>query len=312
MSSDFPKVAVLLAAYNGMAWIEEQLASILAQTGVNVTIYISVDLSTDGTENWCAEYASHHQNVFLLPAAGPFKGAARNFFRLIRDVDFSGYDFISFADQDDIWYPDKLARAVARLGADDIDGYSSNVTAFWSNGRRMLVDKAQPQVKWDHLFEAAGPGCTYVLKPALAEGFKKLVVDQWGRVQDVALHDWLCYAFARSHRFKWFIDPVPGMDYRQHQSNEVGVNSGLSSALKRVRKITNGWWLSQIHVVGALVFSDGESSDGSTRPARYSPLSLLLNSAKCRRRRRDQLAFALICMASFFTAHRSGMIKKKG
>ena len=305
MSSDFPKVAVLLAAYNGKAWIEEQLASIFAQTGVNLSIYISVDPSTDGTEALCAEYALRHANVVLLPPAGPFKGAARNFFRLIRDVDFSTYDFVSFSDQDDIWYPDKLQRAVAKLRSDDIDGYSSNVIAFWPNGRRMLVDKAQPQVKWDHLFEAAGPGCTYVLKPALAAGFKQLIVEQWERVQEVALHDWFCYAFARSHGFKWFIDPVPGMDYRQHKSNEVGVNSGFGSALKRVKRIFGGWWRSQIRTVGALVCSDREPLALSIPVAKYSPFNLLLNARQCRRRRRDQLAFVLICLGYLFTSNRT-------
>jgi rhamnosyltransferase len=296
MSSDFPKVAVLLAAYNGKAWIEEQLASILAQTGVNLSIYISVDPSTDGTEALCAEYAQTRQNVFLLPPAGPFKGAARNFFRLIRDVDFSTYDFVSFSDQDDIWYPDKLERAVTRLQSDDIDGYSSNVIAFWPNGRRMLVDKAQPQVKWDHLFEAAGPGCTYVLKPALAAGFKHLIVEQWERVQEVALHDWFCYAFARSHEFKWFIDPVPGMDYRQHASNQVGVNFGILSALVRLQSVTNGWWLKQIKLTSSLMGSENPLSKLGGLERLVWPF---MNARKCRRRRRDQAVFSWVCLLSW-------------
>ncbi len=40
MSSVFPRVAVLLAAYNGMEWIEEQLDSILNQINVSVTVFI--------------------------------------------------------------------------------------------------------------------------------------------------------------------------------------------------------------------------------------------------------------------------------
>ncbi len=43
------KIAVLLAAYNGMEWIEEQIASILSQKGVSIKIFISVDLSSDRT-----------------------------------------------------------------------------------------------------------------------------------------------------------------------------------------------------------------------------------------------------------------------
>ncbi|MFK3798187.1 glycosyltransferase [Pseudomonas sp. NPDC088444] len=298
MSSDFPKVAVLLAAYNGMAWIEEQLASILAQTGVNVDVYISVDPSSDGTEGWCAEFALHHKNVFLLPAAGPFKGAARNFFRLIRDVDLDGYDFISFSDQDDIWYPDKLARAVERLRTDDIDGYSSNVIAFWPNGRRMLVDKAQPQVQWDHLFEAAGPGCTYVLQPVLAAGFKQLIIDQWDKVQEVALHDWFCYAFARSHGFKWFIDPVPGMDYRQHARNQVGVNAGLKSGFSRFRRLVDGWWFDQAQLLSILTGRSNNPITDSRKRAFFAGIAI--HSMRYRRRRRDQLMLMAVGCISWF------------
>lgn len=298
MSFELPEVAVLLAAYNGMSWIEEQLASILAQTNVHASIYISVDPSTDGTEGWCAEYAATHPNVTLLPSAGPFKGAARNFFRLLRDVDFSEYDFVSFSDQDDIWYPDKLERAIAKLRSDNVDGYSSNVVAFWPNGRRMLVDKAQPQVQWDHLFEAAGPGCTYVLKPALASGFKKLIVDEWERVQDVALHDWFCYAYARSHGFKWFIDPVPGMDYRQHADNHVGVNSGIKSGISRFRRIVDGWWYEQIELTRSLALKDVKrlSDDCSFVRVRWGQIFQMTRS--CRRKRRDQLVFPALYLVA--------------
>ena len=61
-----PKVAVLLAAYNGMQWIEEQLASILGQSAVDVTVYISIDPSTDGTEAWCAAYAAQASRCYGL------------------------------------------------------------------------------------------------------------------------------------------------------------------------------------------------------------------------------------------------------
>jgi len=187
-----PKVAVLLAAYNGTQWIEEQLASILGQSGVDVSVHISIDPSTDGTETWCEAYAAAHPQVFILPAAGKFGGASRNFFRLIRDVDFSSYDFIALADQDDIWHTDKLQRATSKIDTRQADCFSSNVTAFWDDGRTHLLDKAQSQVAWDYLFEAAGPGCTYVFNKRFASALKASVIADWEKVQDVRLHDWYC------------------------------------------------------------------------------------------------------------------------
>ena len=148
-----PRIAVLLAAYNGMQWIEEQLSSILLQEGVDLTVYISVDPSTDGTEEWCLAYAAEHPQVVVLPSAGVFGGASRNFFRLIRDVDLAEFDLVSFADQDDVWHADKLKRAAHNIKSRQLGGYSSNVTAFWRDGRTQLVDKAQPQVAWDYFLK---------------------------------------------------------------------------------------------------------------------------------------------------------------
>lgn len=115
MSVRSRKVAVLLAAYNGMEWIEAQLTSILHQSLVDVTVYISVDPSSDGTESWCAHYAKMHPEIVVLPEHGKFGSASRNFFRLIRDVDFDTYDFLAFADQDDLWHIDKLSRAIEAI-----------------------------------------------------------------------------------------------------------------------------------------------------------------------------------------------------
>lgn len=303
MSSDSPQVVVLLAAYNGMAWIAEQLASIQAQVNVSVSIYISVDPSTDGTEQWCADYAQRHCNVHLLPPAGPFKGAAPNFFRLIRDVDLSPYNYVAFSDQDDIWHAEKLDRAVQTLRSGSADGYSSNVTAFWPDGRRVLVNKAQPQVKWDYLFEAAGPGCTYVLKPDLATAFKALIVGDWERVQRVSLHDWFCYAFARSRGFRWFIDPVPGMEYRQHANNQIGVNAGRASAMTRWARIADGWWFNQIRLTSSILGIERLRFLQDASLSRVSLLRIGCMAPLCRRRLRDQMALFVICVVKAVTGH---------
>lgn len=296
MTVKLPKVAVLLAAYNGMRWLEEQVASILEQSGVEVTIYISVDPSTDGTEVWCAKLATNLSNVILLPSVGRFGGASRNFFRLIRDVDVGNFEFFAFADQDDIWYADKLQHAVSRLERQRADAYSSNVTAFWLDGKKNLLDKAQPQVAWDYLFEAAGPGCTYVLTRRLFESIKLSVVSNWDALQGVSLHDWFFYAYARSHGYRWFIDPVPSMDYRQHDSNQVGANTGLRSLVARYKTINNGWWFSQVQLIAKLVGEETTPFVSSWLSLSRSQLFRLSFSAwSCRRRVRDKLLFFIVC-----------------
>lgn len=306
MSVKRPKVAVLLAAYNGMQWIEEQLASILCQSAVDVTLYISIDPSTDGTEAWCTAYAALHPEVIVLPAAGRFGGAARNFFRLIRDVDFDGFDFIAFADQDDVWHTDKLQRATHAIGVHQVDAYSSNVTAFWPDGTTHLLDKAQPQVKWDFLFEAAGPGCTYVMSKSLAVSLKASMLDNWQQLQEVSLHDWYFYAFARSHGYRWHIDPQPSMNYRQHERNQVGANKGLSPLIARYKTIHDGWWFNQVQLIVHLV---GQSADPFVQTwlklRRRQLMRLSLSAWHCRRRVRDKVFLFCICWATALTGNKA-------
>lgn len=225
------KIAILLAAYNGKQYIQEQIDSILNQENVNVTIFVSIDPSSDGTRDFLEVTYCNNPHIIILSDVGIFGGAGRNFFRLIRDVDFAPYDYISFADQDDIWYPNKLSRAINKLYETEADGYSSNVLAFWENGIEKLISKAQPQCHYDYLFEAAGPGCTYVMSNALATQIQECICKEWDLVNTVWLHDWFCYAYARAHSFRWVIDEKPTMKYRQHISNQVGVNQGFNAFL---------------------------------------------------------------------------------
>ncbi len=282
------------------------MSSILAQSGVDVTVYISIDTSIDGTEAWCATLAANISNVIVLPSVGRFGGASRNFFRLIRDVDFGGFDFVAFADQDDIWYTDKLQRAVSQLERQQADAYSSNVTAFWLDGKTQLLDKAQPQVAWDFLFEAAGPGCTYVLSRRLVDPLKALMLSNWKALQDVSLHDWFFYAYARSHGYRWYIDPVPSMNYRQHERNQVGANTGLRSFIARYKTIHNGWWFGQVQLIALLL---GQNVDPFvTRWFSLSRLQLFrlsLNAWNCRRRIRDKILFLFVCWATMLIGNRA-------
>ena len=219
-SSTLPKFAICLAAFNGINWLAAQLDTILTQAGITVTVFVSVDQSTDDTEKWFEERAKVDSRIVLLPHGERFGGAARNFFRILRDVDFSDFDYVSFADQDDIWLPNKLVRAHEMLSITNADAYSSNVLVFWPDGRKTLVEKSQPQVKWDFLFEAAGPGCTYVMKKELACAIQDLVRSRWDEVQEVGLHDWFSYAFARANGYRWVIDDFAGMLYRQHEKTK--------------------------------------------------------------------------------------------
>lgn len=289
-----PKIVVVLAVYNGMAWLTEQLQSILKQEGVEVTIFISIDPSTDESVALCNKFASQYENIRILPNVGEFGSASKNFFRLIRDVDLSGFDYFSFADQDDIWFKEKLVNAVNKIIKTKSDGYSSNVIAFWSSGEEKLIEKSQPLQCWDFMFESAGPGCTFVISKALALDVQEFLVKHQVACQSVALHDWFIYAFARSRGYQWFIDAEPHMLYRQHSGNVVGANVGVKAKLARFKKMREGWLITQALLIAEILgYGAAWPMQRLNRYHFFDRLLLIINVTKLRRRLRDRVALAL-------------------
>jgi len=266
----------------------------LSQKNISIEIFISVDLSNDKTYEWCQDLARKNSYIKVLPYGERFGGAAKNFYRLIRDVDFSYFDYIAFSDQDDIWDDNKLHHAIKIIKQDDLDGYSSNVVAFWSNEREELVKKSFPQKKFDYFFEAAGPGCTYVLKQQSAQKFKKFLIKNWSNVNLVELHDWMIYAYFRSQGMKWKIDSKPFMRYRQHDHNQVGLNSGLKAYLIRFNKIKAKWYRNE---VGKIIYLLNESSEQNISLKR---LFLIKNFWHLRRRPRDVVILLFMIIFQIF------------
>lgn len=292
-----PKILVLLAAYNGSPWIAQQIKSILSQAGVNVTLLVSVDASVDGTEALVDRIASLDRRVIVLPHGLIFGGAGPNFYRLIHEAKLSKFDYVALADQDDIWLPNKLSKACNEIRQSRADAYSSNVTAFWSDGRQMLVNKSQPQVKWDFLFEAAGPGCTYVTTAKFAEDLQKFITENSNKMQKIALHDWFIYAYARAKGYRWIIDSHSAMMYRQHAQNQVGANAGLKAFVFRAKQVISGWGLSQSTlIVDAVGMSEVGSLQNWLSGTRLGYLKLAVNFWQCRRRFRDKFLFLAACL----------------
>jgi rhamnosyltransferase len=292
-----PSVAVCLAAYNGAQYLPQQVKSILSQQSVEVTLFVSVDVSTDGTEAWALALTQKDPRVHLLPTGQKFGGAAANFFRLVRDIDFTHFDYVAFADQDDIWLPQKLQNAVKTLIGQCAHAYSSDVTAFWETGRSVYIKKSYPQRKWDYFFESAGPGCTFVLGRDLVVDMQCFLRDRPEKMAQVGLHDWFSYAFARSRGYCWVIDSNAYMLYRQHSNNQVGVNAGWQAFAWRVRQVLGGWGLGQARLIARLVASEEPWVKLTLfRPGRWPLLQLALMANQCRRRPRDRFLFACSCV----------------
>ena len=105
-------VSVVMATYNGAKYIREQLDSILEQTYQIQEIIIQDDGSTDDTVAICEEYARKYPNVHVFRNPKNL-GFNENFHTCALRA--TG-DLVAFSDQDDVWFPEKIATQVAAIG----------------------------------------------------------------------------------------------------------------------------------------------------------------------------------------------------
>ncbi len=106
-------VAVLLSSYNGEKYIREQIDSILGQTWKNIKIYVRDDGSSDKTAEILRKYEQEGKLVFYQ---GENIGFINSFFDILKRCGKA--DYYAWCDQDDVWLPGKIERALERLETD--------------------------------------------------------------------------------------------------------------------------------------------------------------------------------------------------
>jgi glycosyltransferase involved in cell wall biosynthesis len=97
------KVVVLLSTYNGGKYLLEQLESIVKQENVGVELIVRDDGSTDNSLEIVKRYTD-------LISTGENIGYLNSYIKLIQDAPQAKY--YALADQDDIWFPEKLSTAI--------------------------------------------------------------------------------------------------------------------------------------------------------------------------------------------------------
>lgn len=157
-------VAVIVSTYNGEKYIREQLDSIIKQTYKNVDIYVRDDNSKDNTMQILKEYEKEKKIIRLKTTKN--LGYPEAFYEIMRNI--GKYDYYAFSDQDDVWYEDKIERAVKMLNKTN----SKKPTLFFANYevcdenlnliRKSVGPKEQPKFNYS-LFSSVGLGFTYVL-----------------------------------------------------------------------------------------------------------------------------------------------------
>ena len=232
------KVIVLLSSYNGEKYIREQLDSLVAQQLQPYRIIVRDDGSKDDTQAILEEYASKYP--FIRYYTGENKGVARSFWDLIENTEEG--DYYALCDQDDVWFPDKLSRAVECLKQEDNNMpllYCSKYT-LTDKDLNPLDSDVSPLYNFSDFPHAliyhTAPGCTFVFN----EVARKQVVRYDVNKEYCLIHDAIIHKVVTLYG-KMILDQESHMYYRQHGDNQIGMDANpIRTFLGRVDRFLNG------------------------------------------------------------------------
>ena len=249
--ADMDKIEVLMAVYNGSAYIREQIDSILNQTYENWHLTISDDGSTDGTDLIADEYAAKYPEQITRVYSGVRFGNARDHFMWLSENCTSRY--MLYSDQDDVFNPEKMSRLMDAM---------QNAERQWGRDLPILVFSDQTVV--DEKLKVIEPSLMRCQKQAFDSfDYHALLIQnvvtggammvnrplcslavQCRSRERIIMHDWWMAATAARFGKIIYLDEPLSL-YRQHGGNSVGAKrvgsaeyiAGMMGNLRGVREM---------------------------------------------------------------------------
>ena len=213
-----PRLAVLLAVYNGADHLQEQLDSYLCQSVPPVLLLVSDDGSSDATREIIMAFAAAHPELPLHLLDGPKQGSALNFLSLLKRTP-DWIDVVAFSDQDDVWLPEKLARGLNKLharGGCDVPrlycGRSWVCNEELKNRYRSRGLRRPASFRHALVQNIAG-GNTMMLNRAALDLARKASFE----TRHIVMHDWWLYQIITGVGGEIIFDDQPFLLYRQRR-----------------------------------------------------------------------------------------------
>ena len=218
-------VEVIMATYNGGAYIKDQIDSILNQTYKNIKIIIRDDGSTDNTIDIIKKYIERYKDKIIFVQDDVKCGSSKsNFMQLMR---YTSADYVMFSDQDDYWLPKKVEITLNKmLEIERSIGKDKPILIFASY---KSVDGKLKDIKEkaSHRQVAAYKlGFSNLLVQNYINGclsmLNRKLVDMMGNYDErILMHDWWAALIASGAGKIEHVDEIV-MLYRQHDNNVVG------------------------------------------------------------------------------------------
>jgi len=252
-------VGIALAAYQpNPVWFAEQLASLVAQTHSNWHCVITMDSPLRDIQGAAELQPYLGDPRFTWVENGERLGVRKNFEKAIRLAAQRDVDLIAFADQDDIWLPEKISTSVTAItnagpmGLVHTDAYLLIHDELLSETIHSLHRITQTKTSVEEIIVYPSiSGYLIVLDAQLVRRHPEIPEamryhDHWYSV--------VATAYGGVHR----IDEALAID-RQHENNTVGISSArVGTSLSQIKAAPTG---------RSTVYERGVSNIGSARAA---------------------------------------------
>ncbi|KIN65797.1 Glycosyl transferase, group 2 family protein [Sulfitobacter noctilucae] len=240
-----PTVTILMGVYNGARHLPAQLGSIAGQSVPDWHLVCSDDGSADESLKMLEVFAREHPGKVSI-LKGPQKGFSANYMALIAGLN-PDCGYVCFADQDDIWLNDKLARSLDALSSHSVKpALSCGRHLYWYPERGQLTPSprlTRPFSLRNALIENVASGNTVMLNPAAAALANKAAQ----RTGNVFAHDWWLYLLVTGTGGTVIFDnDPPTILYRQHGDNNIGAGRSAKTQILRKFGVLRGLFSGRI------------------------------------------------------------------
>ncbi len=227
--SNLPVISVLLPVYNGGAYLEDAIESILNQTFTNFEFIIIDDGSTDSSLQVIQKYEKRDSRIRLVTREN--RGLVSTLNEL---VDMASGVWVARMDSDDIALPARFERQMAWLEKTGADVCGSWVRRFGTTDQRIVrKHQSDAAIKTELLFGSPFVHPSVIIRSSL---IKKFPFDAtWVKAEDYDL--WI-----RAAEAGWKMTNVPEvlLHYRVH-SAQVSTSAAELQQLQG-QKLRRGYW----------------------------------------------------------------------
>ncbi len=206
------RISVAMATYNGERYLPEMLDSLASQTRLPDELVVRDDGSTDGTLAVVDDFVARAGFPVRVLPAGERLGYAQNFVTVSRAC--TG-DLLFFADQDDVWHPDKLEIVERAAPAGEAAALFHDFSLHDADGA--LLSPSFFGVLAERGFgpTVALKGCTIAVTRAFIDTW------DWPRPMSRVSHDvWVALLATAFGQRRILTDVL--IDHRLHESNTSG------------------------------------------------------------------------------------------